>query len=492
MEYYRDHLALLNNQITTKLLASMRVANAITQSILDDHNGCTKKNRAFFSNILFLLVCYLMPVIVNSDVSFTDSYHDQNSGSSTDSKNGEHFHSHHHRKCNHIIEYIDNPSHSSDISFIYNVERIVKPALHIIPLLSVFVRSGTAYLERFFYSIDYHVDTLLIVQDGIDSSNSSISDLVHSFCKVKNHNQSVYEKVWDEETLRLHNNNASHSSSQYRNPFVHHVRYVINRQSTGCAQAWNTVYRLYPNQPFWLKSANDILLLPNALKSFYLETWKLARSDPDVGMTSAAIDFGSSAGIRKTFGLMLWSTTRQGVLSVGMYDENFYPAYFEDEDIVWRHYIANKKFVVFQDIVVKHGDGDGYHSGSIREDKSGKLKKIVNRSMNEKYLKFKWGPGYTGINYYTLEKAEFNITFRANCKAKSPSVYCSPFRINNDFLSLYYKESVTTLPNIVGFWDFNKNMRECVRDFKEESCDHYLVFDPSDAVSERTQKLKLL
>ena len=96
-----------------------------------------------------------MPVIVNSDVSFTDFYRDRNSVSSADSNNGEHFHSHHHRKCDHIVEYIDNPSHSCDISFIYNVGRIVKPALRIIPLLSVFFWSGTAYRERF--------STLLII-----------------------------------------------------------------------------------------------------------------------------------------------------------------------------------------------------------------------------------------------------------------------------------------------------------------------------------------
>jgi len=238
-------------------------------------------------------------------------------------------------------------------------------------------------------------------------------------------------------------------------PRIIQVRYVINRHPTGCAQAWNTVFRLYPNQPFWLLSANDIEFskYPNALRDFYLETMRLEKRDKTVGMTSTAIDMGS---IRKTFGLMLWSNTRQGVISTGLYDENMFPAYFEDDDIVWRHWLVKMRMVVFPDIIVLHGDGDKYVSGTKLEDKNGSFVKSVKRSLNEKYLSLKWGKSMTGINYDVLADAAFRETFHANCFKKEYNKYCTPFGIDQEFYRRYYESRSLTSPSsgssLAGFW----------------------------------------
>lgn len=130
------------------------------------------------------------------------------------------------------------PIHSSDLSFILNTFPQVATK-HEIPLLAVFVRAGTKYLEQCINSIDYPVHTLVIVQDSLD--DPSIAPSVKTL------------------------------AAQLVGPgrLIANLRHVVNLEHSGCAQAWNTVYRLAPTMPFWIFSANDIFFPPGQLELFY-------------------------------------------------------------------------------------------------------------------------------------------------------------------------------------------------------------------------------
>ena len=135
-------------------------------------------------------------------------------------------------------ELLHPPPHSSDLSFIRDVLPEAAPE-HKIPLLAVFVRAGTKFLARCITSIDFPVQELLIIQDGLDDA-----DVAPTIAAL---------------------------AAQYVGPtrFINKLRHIVNLEHSGCAQAWNTVYRLAPTQPFWVFSANDIQFTPGQLQLFY-------------------------------------------------------------------------------------------------------------------------------------------------------------------------------------------------------------------------------
>lgn len=191
-------------------------------------------------------------------------------------------------------QIILNSSHSSDISFILDVIPAPIPSINVIPLLAVFVRAGSFYLQRCVQSIDYPVQILLIIQDSDD--DKTLSDTIQELAMT------------------------------YAGPdkFIRSILHLVNIPHSGCSQAWNTVFRVSPRLPFWLFTANDVRFPAGELGKFYLRVREDTISDDHFGMASASINFGEN-NIRRTFGLMTWAVTRKGLLRGGLYDENFFP-----------------------------------------------------------------------------------------------------------------------------------------------------------------------
>jgi hypothetical protein len=186
--------------------------------------------------------------------------------------------------------------HTSDISFVKDVIVAPPPPTDEIPQLAIFVRAGTAFLERCVASIDFPIYTLVIIQDSADDER--VAPAVDAL------------------------------ASKFAGPgrLIRFITHIINTPHTGCSQAWNTVFRVNPNLRFWLFSANDVQFPPGVLGRFYSNVRRDAAADTELGMVSASVDFGTDGrDIRRTFGLMTWAVTRQGVLRGGLYDENFFP-----------------------------------------------------------------------------------------------------------------------------------------------------------------------
>jgi hypothetical protein len=319
----------------------------------------------------------------------------------------------------HGAEFLSESSHSSDVTFLRNALPLQLPPAGAIPLLAVFVRVGTRFLERCVRSINFPVRVLLIVQDSED--DEAVAPLV--------------ARLRDE------------LSGAGR--MVESIRHVVNPVHTGCSGAWNTVFRLYPAERFWILSANDMAFPPGQLGAFY-EGTRAAAEDPDVGMVSASINFGD-AGPRSSFGLRTWAVTRQGVIRAGLYDENIYPCNYEDDDIVWRFWIAGLKFYAFPGVVMTHGDGAGsYETGTRLEDKTGEWLAEQARSLSREYYFAKWGPKTTQIDYKWLAAPGSREKVLAACAdtAEAHERFCTPFDSGR----------------FVGAWEFSGAYRACVRD----------------------------
>jgi len=290
----------------------------------------------------------------------------------------------------------------------------------------VFVRVGTRFLQRYVESIDFPVRELLIIQDGND--DETIAPFIALLAQM-------------------------HTGSTRP---IRRIRHVLNFEHSGVSQGWNTVVRLYPSEHFWFLTANDIAFRAGALKAFYARVINDLASPEggSIGMISTAIDFNDPKGVIQTkFGTMAWIVTRNAVLRAGLFDENYYPGYYEDDDILMRQWLAGLRFYAIHDIIVRHGEGSGYVTGTTVEDKKGEFKAEARRSQNKEYFRQKWGPaagGQSVENFAWLDEQKNRQETLEACSKSSPHArHCTPFDI----------------PNLaITSWTFNHAYRICIRD----------------------------
>ena len=310
------------------------------------------------------------------------------------------------------------PLHSCNLSLSIGSGVPRAPPDDHIPLLAVLVRAGTFYLTRFIESVDCPVDTLLVVQDGQDDTRvfPMLVDLAHNLTGPGR--------------------------------FIKRIRYVTEPGNGGCAEGWNTIIRLYPDEPFWFLLSNDVQFRPGAMWQFYTVLKRDAAADPNVGAMAFEIDFGS--WLRRTFAVSAFALTRQGLLRAGLFDENFYPGAYEDDDMVMRLWLAGMKFYAVPGCVARHGVEMGYKTGTVTEDRTGVFSREMGRSTNREYYWLKWGPQSQSVSQENtwMDAEARQSAFRVCVQQRAAAGrWCSPFN--------------SLAP--VGTWVFSPLLRGCIR-----------------------------
>ena len=108
---------------------------------------------------------------------------------------------------------------------------------------------------------------------------------------------------------------------------------VLNLPSNlGMSGSWNLTIKLYPHKPYWVFSSADTHWIPGALEKIYN-----ASNKDKLVMTNE--------------GWSCFSIGEDMIREVGLFDEFFYPIYFEDNDYYERVMRSNLK--------------NGYISGTI-------------------------------------------------------------------------------------------------------------------------------
>jgi hypothetical protein len=97
------------------------------------------------------------------------------------------------------------------------------------------------------------------------------------------------------------------------------VTVVYQPIQLGCAGGWNEAIRLAPSAPYWLLANNDVAFFPGQLRAV---AEALARR----------YSTNSKAFTWKLFGATCFAVTAPLVKAVGLFDENIFPAYYEDND----------------------------------------------------------------------------------------------------------------------------------------------------------------
>ena len=230
-----------------------------------------------------------------------------------------------------------------------------------IPIIGVPIVNGVHWLEKMIKSIDYPVDNLFVINNNgcgeIDSQLDKLKELDNKFIK---------------------NFHITHFPS-----------------NLGVSASWNLIIKSYLMEPYWVISNHDVSFTPGLLEEI-----ANAAEDKEVAMIhphAGNFDLGSYD---------LFVITEKGVRTVGLFDENLYPAYGEDSDFIMRLHNLQPKMVKGLDNIHIHGDevaqadDDHYRKNAQQTKKENpQLGERLNEVnfINYEYLNKKWGEGWREV-----------------------------------------------------------------------------------------------
>lgn len=182
-----------------------------------------------------------------------------------------------------------------------------------IPTMIVPTLNGHKRLANLIDSVDYPVNDLLIIDNG--HSNRGTYELMH-----------IYE-----------------------NPMIYKTHTISLPSNLGVAASWNLGIKVFAWSEYWCIVNDDVTFEPGALQLL-----ELASSDGRIALANSpepwcAFTLGESV-----------------VDQVGLFDEAFYPAYFEDND-----YLRRATSILGDDVVnhsaarVEHDNSSTIRSGGL-------------------------------------------------------------------------------------------------------------------------------
>lgn len=240
-----------------------------------------------------------------------------------------------------------------------------------IPVIGTPIVNGFHWLKRLVDSVDYPVDTFVIINNnGKGGLTVELDNLV-----------------------------------KMEHPFIKKLVVCHLPSNIGVSGAWNMIIKCYMNSPYWIIANNDIAFTPG-----FLEEMNLAASDNEVGMVhgnAGDFDFGSY----DLFLIKDWV-----IKQYGLFDENFYPAYCEDLDYIMR--LVHKPIKSIKNISKPY-----YHGETFNYSETGKQTSRVDPELgdrlnyvhmvNFRYMDEKWGPHWRTTWPYELpyNKSDLPITY---------------------------------------------------------------------------------
>jgi len=207
-----------------------------------------------------------------------------------------------------------------------------------IPIFGVLVLNRGDLLLRLFESIDYPVDEFIIINNG----------------KAKDVREAI-EKIVD--------------------MFPGKVRVRTPEKNTGVAPGWNWIFTNF-DKPWYFIAGNDVMFTPGDLEKMATVAWE---KHEVVGKVFG--NQGHNAHI----------TTKLALEKVGLYDENFYPAYLEDCDYMWRCKLTGVERAETPGCNIIHGEAPLWGSSTIHSNNEYRILNGITHGNGFKYYHHKWG-----------------------------------------------------------------------------------------------------
>ncbi len=263
-----------------------------------------------------------------------------------------------------------------------------------IPVISTAVVDETTLVERLINSVDYPTENFFIV-------NNSGNDF-------------VYEKL-----KRI---------ASKKHDYIDKITVCNLPSNIGWVGCLNLTIKSFLNAEYWIMSCDDL-----CFKNGFLQEMVTKSQNEEIGVVTG----GEGHKNYQNVSLGTWSVflVKDMVIDkIGLFDDNLYPAYCEDIDIILNLEYHNIKRDFVSDSMWFNRDGDGgdyNQEGSLwkKEDKNKDVssRKKVNE-LNQKYLNDKWCGVYDDtLSYYkkhlpeeleTIERGDANPYPNINPKNK--------------------------------------------------------------------------
>ena len=320
-------------------------------------------------------------------------------------------------------------------------DTLVKCSKSSIPVLGTLVCTTTKWIKKQLYSIDFPIENYIII----------------------NNNTPLLAKELDEI--------VSNGHKFIKNLKVYHMPYNL-----GCAEGWNTIIKSFLFSPYWVIVNDDVSFTPGFLKELH----ETALENPDAGMVHGKPIYIPNMYKFGSFDMFL---IRDWVIKdYGLFDINYYPAYLEDYDYIFR--LRNSSVKIINQLKHKyyHGDTLDYNvSGKNTQKFSNELSnKLINiRYKNYNYFLKKWNANPENINEnnindiykYPFNNPENNIsltTFDINFAREKDLLNSLPKKIiSNKEITLKIEEKAEIIehisfprPNVIVIDNFYKNVDE--------------------------------
>ena len=164
------------------------------------------------------------------------------------------------------------------------------------------------------------------------------------------------------EIVVIDNGDCIHEVPDGTPPFTH----VWPGYNMGVGASWNHIIKMRPRAPWWMTCGFDLEFAPGDLQRII---------DHMEGTGGVALLQGFSA----------FALDRDAVRNVGLFDENFVPAYFEDNDYDYRCRLADVPFVGLP-AGLSHKI-----SSTLRSSKHYQDANQYSFPLNREYFRQKWG-----------------------------------------------------------------------------------------------------
>jgi GT2 family glycosyltransferase len=232
-----------------------------------------------------------------------------------------------------------------------------------IPYICVLTLLRLDLLKRFIDSIDYPVNRVVILFQGNIDKN-----------KVK-----------------------------FNNQFVKKFILISSNMNIGVSRGWNYFVKNFPSS-YWLISGDDCHFEPNTLE--HIANFMSIPSSLENVFCGLKIKNRNEAPA----GFNTFVITKLLLQNVGLFDENIYPAYYEDNDLWHRIELTNQKVTTIDNAYINSGDSK--HTGSCTLNSvHPTYRKKMNECyrLNENYYKTKWNVGEKNAFSCPFSNPKFSI-----------------------------------------------------------------------------------
>lgn len=191
-------------------------------------------------------------------------------------------------------------------------------------------------------------------------------------------------------------------------PFIKNLKVYHMPYNLGCADGWNTIIKSFLFSPYWVIVNDDVSFMPGLLQELH----DCYENNKDAGLIHGKpcfLPYLTKFGSYDMFLIRDWV-----VKEYGLFDVNYYPAYYEDFDHMMRLLNEPIKIINKLNHTYLHGDTTDYNtSGSNTQKASDDLyiRMTNSRYKNFDYFFKKWNisPEYiNSINYSSIYKYPFN------------------------------------------------------------------------------------